>query len=311
MKFEITKIRSRVPSIEEVWEKDKTSLQRVYSQIPLNWKGRIPTSQDYLAIHQEVMKHWQHPERPLLLSPADASAMIQNQKSLLEARWKLNVPLNLSIVPYSRYLPSINAAIKEIDGLLHLPHHPLQSPPAAIYQPFTNEVTIATEFPVRFLNQNHQQHDYLNQTQVQLFPWEEANLQTILNEEFSHAFFRTLRGENREGYLKVQKAIGVQGYNHTVPLNEIIAQYVKDQVVIEKPLWALYGLYDKLGTVWDSRSHLDMYRAVTALLGEKSLEQVSGLDHVALNQYEKNKVYCGFMVSHPHHSRKKEKFTSE
>lgn len=146
--------------------------------------------------------------------------------------------------------------------------------------------------------------------------WDIAHFQEVLCGILSQALFRQVRREWRSDYVTAIKSFQSE-FLRTHLLNDIIAQYVKEEIALKHPEWALYAFLDQVGVVWrgeqmqmSGENRIQEYAAIDALKNRTNIYRTAMVDDIEVLVGQK-KVVASFNPHHPYNLMKQKVFGGE
>lgn len=303
------KINVKVKPFPVVWREDKELVRLSHPNLEIDWNAQLPNQQDVCSILVTKNQQWQNPPEPFQL----------NEKSLVEVLDSLIPEVEnvfgdrlqerpaIEILPKSRYLPRINE-LERVTNAQFGYGNLCQSPPTMYHLSSHGILLIPERYLVRIPKGSSRDVTSANFDVMEL-PWDRPFFEEVLCEELSHVIFRQLRGEWREDYVRSMKNLGSEGEAQISSINEVIAQYVKENIARSiRNQWGLYVASEKIAIAWQNRLGMNNYLGVGALLTDRKLAQVAMVDQISV-QGEQG-VYVSFNSLHPNHELKQQRFNS-
>ncbi len=306
-------VKAKIMSMQDIWAIDKKILRASEPDIKINWDSALPSDEQLMDAIMEKQSRYDSPKIPVTITQDLAEAAAKDLETRIQELWgaELVEKPKIEVKQPADYLPRIN----EINRLTNAQFGYgglFSSPPGMYHSPFAGTIII----PSRFLVVMQKSDDVRNigkQTvaekhDVEEYSWDRAYFESTLAEEITHSLFRQLRGEWKEGFVEVMKALGPEREERVGLWNEVLAQHTKEKLALsDYAPWGLYVVSDKALLVWANRFARRDYVGADALMQRTSLANVALVDDV-MPEEQGARVKFDFYMEHPKNYDKEGKF---
>ena len=304
------KLDLRIKSFQEVWNDDKELVRLSHPDLKIDWNAQLPNQQDVYSILVMKSQQWQNPPEPFQLNEGSLAEVLDYLIPEVENFFgdRLQERPAIEILPRDKYLPRINELERltnEQFGYGSLCH----SPPTMYHFSSHGILLMPEKYLARSPKGSSRDVTSADFDVIEL-EWDRPFFEEVLCEELSHVMFRQLRSEWKKGYVRSMKAVGPDRESQVSSINEVIAQYIKENIVRSfRNHWGLYVASEKIAIAWQNRLGMNNYLGVEALSRAKKLAQVAVVDQISVQGPQG--VYISFDPLHPNYKSKQQKFNED
>ena len=308
-------LKARIMSIQDMWAVDKRLLQTSDTEIKINWNSQLPTNEQLMEVLLEKQRRYDFPKESISPTLESVETLALDLERRIEDLWgaKFLEKPKIEVRDPQDYVPRINEISKPAIAQIGFGSL-IKLPPGMFHSAFAGTIIVPSKFLAYTLPDSQgsmpiDSRALMGESEVKEYSWDRTYFESTLVEELTHALFRQLRGEWKDGYVQSTRTLGNRRERLSV-WNEALAQYTKERLALtDFANWGLYVVADKIHLIWRDRFARGDYIAADALTQRTSLSNIALLDNVMPDEAGK-KVRFSFFTDHPNNAQKEKKFRS-